>query len=104
MGLQYIYTGCSLNLEKHAEDLMAAAGKYHLDQLKGSCEDILISKLDIKNCIQILLLGEIHQGSRLKSTAVEFFTKNMRKFESLEGSTNSCDGSYGVPFEKKNLV
>ena len=64
-------------MEKHAGDLMAAAEKYQLDQLKGSCEDILISKLEVENCIKMLLLAEIHQGSRLKSTAVKLFIKNI---------------------------
>merc|ERR1719300_659315 len=59
--LQYMYTGCSLTLEKYAGDLLAAAEKYQLDQLKGSCEEMLISKLDVENCIEMLLLGEIHQ-------------------------------------------
>jgi len=82
--LQYMYTGCSLTLEKYAGDLLAAAEKYQLDQLKGSCEEMLISKLDVENCIEMLLLAEMHQATNLKTTAVEFFTKNIRKFDAID--------------------
>jgi len=82
--LQYVYTGCSLTLEKYAGDLLAAAEKYQLDQLKGSCEEMLISKLDVENCIEMLLLAEMNQATNLKTTAVEFFTKNIRKFDAID--------------------
>ena len=71
-------------MEKYAGDLLAAAEKYQLDQLKGSCEEMLISKLDVENCIEMLLLAEMHQATNLKTTAVEFFTKNIRKFDAID--------------------
>jgi len=81
--LQYIYTGCSQNLEIHAKNLLATAEKYQLAHLKKSCEDELISKLGVENCIEMLLLGEMYQATNLKRATVNFFTRNQRKFDTI---------------------
>lgn len=38
--LRFIYTGKAANLEKMADDLLAAADKYALERLKVMCEEI----------------------------------------------------------------
>jgi len=78
--LQYVYTGCSLNIDKHAEAILAAAEKYLLDQLKVCCEDHLSGILDVENCIELLLLGERNNATALKKAALLFLTDNMTKF------------------------
>ena len=51
--------------------------------LKKSCEDELISKLGAENCIEMLLLGEMYQATNLKRATVNFFTRNQRKFDTI---------------------
>ena len=89
--LQYIYTGCSLNFENFAIHLLVAAKKYQLAHLKSCCEKVLISNLDVDNCMEMLLLGEMHQASTLKKSAVNFFTKNMEKFDTIDWKLNLKD-------------
>ena len=72
--------GCSLSLEKNAGELLVAAEKYQLEQLKVSCEDELISKLKVGNCIEMLILGEKQKAANLKASAIDFFNKNSTKF------------------------
>jgi len=78
--LQYVYTGCSLNIDKHAKAILAAAEKYLLDQLKVCCEDHLSGILDVGNCIELLLLGERNNATALKKAALLYLTDNMTKF------------------------
>jgi len=78
--LQYIYTGCSLNIDKHAMAILAASEKYLIEQLKGCCEDHLSGILDVENCVELLLLGERNNAKDLKKAAVVFLTDNMNKF------------------------
>ena len=83
--LQYIYSGTiSLNFEKYGKELLAAAEKYQVDQLKGGCENELISKLDAENCIEMLLLGDRYKAMNLKKSAFEFFKKNEEKFDTYD--------------------
>jgi len=78
--LQYIYTGCSLNIDKHAMAILAASEKYLIEQLKGCCEDHLSGILDVENCVELLLLGERNNAKDLKKAALVFLTDNMAKF------------------------
>merc|ERR1711915_1074412 len=45
--LQYIYTGCSLNIDKHAMAILAASEKYLIEQLKGCCESVPSDSLKV---------------------------------------------------------
>jgi len=90
--LQYIYTGTiSLNFEKYGEELFAVADKYQVDQLKGACENEMISKLDAENCIEMLLLGDRYKARNLKKSAVDFFNKNKEKVDSFDWKLFSED-------------
>ena len=64
---------------------MAAADRYQLVELKTSCEEILIASLDAKNCIDILLVSDLHNAPGLKTAALNFAAENMKSISS------SCD-------------
>ena len=72
--------GCSLNIDKHAKAILAAAEKYLLEQLKVCCEDHLSGILNVENCIELLLLGERNNATALKKAALLYLTDNMTKF------------------------
>ena len=59
--LLYIYTGNTPNLNKVAGDLLAAADKYQLEQLKNICEERLCNSLEIGNSVGHLVLGDMYQ-------------------------------------------
>ncbi|KAI1230382.1 hypothetical protein IHE44_0010365, partial [Lamprotornis superbus] len=60
----FIYTGKAPNLDKMADDLLAAADKYALERLKVMCEDALGT--------EILILADLHSADQLKTQAVDF--------------------------------
>ena len=51
------------------------------DLLKNCCEEYLSGILDVENCIDLLLLGDLNQAKTLKETALEFFSKNLSSFK-----------------------
>merc|ERR1719342_503603 len=59
--------------------------RYQLVELKTSCEEILIASLDAKNCIDILLVSDLHNAPGLKTAAFNFAAENMKSISS------SCD-------------
>lgn len=70
--LRFIYTGKAPNLEKMADDLLAAADKYALDRLKVMCEEALCTNLTIDNVADILVLADLHSADQLKAVAIDY--------------------------------
>ncbi|CAG0892273.1 unnamed protein product [Cyprideis torosa] len=70
--LRYIYTGKASNLEKMADDLLAAADKYALERLKVMCEESLSGSLSVENVSDILILADLHSAEQLKTQAIDF--------------------------------
>ncbi|XP_053313053.1 speckle-type POZ protein-like [Spea bombifrons] len=68
----FIYTGKAPNLDKMADDLLAAADKYALERLKVMCEEALCSNLSVENAAEILILADLHSADQLKTQAVDF--------------------------------
>jgi len=75
--LVFIYTGGTPNIARNAGELLAAADKYQLEQLKGLCEDRLCNSLEIGNAVGHLVLGDLYQANNLKNLALQFVVRNM---------------------------
>jgi speckle-type POZ protein len=73
--LQFIYTGhCEVgNL---AEQLLVAANKYDIQDLKEICADELRMKMTVGNAVRLLVLSDLHQAEDLKDDAMRFINKN----------------------------
>jgi len=65
--LHFMYTGKSENLPSLAEDLLVAAEKYQLTQLKTDCEQELIKQLNGTNSARLLLLSNLHDAVYLRA-------------------------------------
>ena len=79
--LNFIYTG---NISNHdttisgiAKELLAAADKYQLDLLKKICEESLCSTLEVTNCLEYLVLGDMYQTFKLRKRAMEIAVENI---------------------------
>ncbi|XP_013394154.1 protein roadkill [Lingula anatina] len=74
--LRFIYTGKTSNLEKMADDLLAAADKYALERLKVMCEEALCTNLVVENACEVLVLADLHSAEQLKSHAIDFINSH----------------------------
>ncbi len=70
--LRYVYTGRASNLDRMADDLLAAADKYALDRLKVMCEEALSASLSIDNAADVLILADLHSAEQLRAQSIEF--------------------------------
>jgi len=82
--LKYIYSGLAPNIDEHPHELFAAADQYQLDKLKELCELKLCSRLDDTNCIDLLILSDLHKAQTLKTAALTFVSKNIHKIDTTK--------------------
>merc|ERR1719154_526265 len=71
--LNFIYTGNISSPDAISEimaELFEAADKYQLDLLKDVCEESLYSNLKVTNCLEYLVLGDMHDTPKLKKLAL----------------------------------
>ncbi|KAL7303364.1 hypothetical protein TKK_0004551 [Trichogramma kaykai] len=76
--LRYIYTG---RLEEHeissTIDLLVAADKYLIEELKVECEKILSAKIASENAVNILKVADQCRMKRLKKNTVDFIKQHI---------------------------
>ena len=78
--LHFIYTGAPSTetvMEEIGKELLGAAEMYQLDLLKNKCEEKLCSSLDVSNSVELLVLADLHQASKLRSMALSLVARNM---------------------------
>jgi speckle-type POZ protein len=73
--LQFIYTGhCKVgNL---AEELLIAANKYDIQELKQICAKKSGKKLTVDNAVRLLVLSDLHRARDLKGGVIRFINEN----------------------------
>ena len=72
--IKYIYSGQEPKCwAEDAMDLLSAADKYGLDELKKMCESFLCCHLSSDNVIELLLLADSHNCSKLMQHATTTF-------------------------------
>jgi len=75
--LKYIYTGrLPILTMDNASGIFAAADKYCLEDLKQSCEVYLESSLSVDNCVNVLMLADLHSAHSLKHHSMAFIRSN----------------------------
>ena len=79
--LHFIYNGATNKnvLEEKSMELLAAAERFMMDDLKIICEDYLCANLEINNAIEYLVLGDYHQAHKLSRMAVNVIAQNLGK-------------------------
>ena len=84
--LTFIYTGQTPKLTKgqtskddtYAKGLLQAAEKYQLEQLKKICVEKLCNNVDVKNCLDYLVIGDLFQADKLKKACLQIISINIR--------------------------
>ncbi|GAV00270.1 hypothetical protein RvY_11145 [Ramazzottius varieornatus] len=89
--LRYAYYGSLEGLSKeNAKDVLIAADKYELLEMKEACEDVLIKDIVTNNVSKLLFLSDRVSAEALKRTAVEYIAANAgRPSEVLNNIVNN---------------
>ncbi|KAM8707024.1 hypothetical protein ACLKA7_011177 [Drosophila subpalustris] len=86
--LRFIYTGKASNLEKMADDLLAAADKYALEKLKVMCEEALCVNLSVETAAETLILADLHSADQLKAQTIDFINTHATDVMETSGWQN----------------
>ena len=86
--LRFIYTDRVGVTEINVEALLVVANQYLLPLLKSKCEEFLVQRLSIENCIEMLTLADLHNAVHLKRMAAELFRSRHAKVRKTEGWKN----------------
>ena len=57
-------------------DLMAAAQRYNVQRLQLICENVLLEKIDISNCLDFWVMSHYHQAKVLETASTRFIARN----------------------------
>ena len=76
--LQFIYTN-DCDVGEHAEELLIAADKYDIKDLKDICEEELESELTVDNEARLLAVSNQCQGKMLQNT-IQFINSYVKQF------------------------
>ena len=71
--LRYMYTEQIPKLDVLAFELLAAAEKYQLADLKERCERQLASITTLDNAVDLLILADLHRADILMNDIFKFF-------------------------------
>lgn len=76
--LRFIYAAKLENLQKVSRGLLAAADKYHINDLKEICEDFICHDLTVENAIDTLEFADLHEVHKLKEQVMKFITTHKK--------------------------
>lgn len=85
--LSFIYTN-QTPFEGHEDvivDLLLAAGRFLLEELKQRIEKLLEEQLDEENAMDLLLISETAQTPKLRTACIDLISENLPKFKAHEG-------------------
>ena len=71
----YCYGGNIENIEEKSDKLLAAADQYALKHLKRKCEEVLCQSVNINNCLDLLILADLHSTDILKPLVIKVCTE-----------------------------
>lgn len=112
--LTFIYTN-QTKFEGHEDaivDLLLAAGRFLLEELKQRIEKMLEEELDSENGLDLLLISETAQAPKLRNACIDLISANLPDFKTNEGynvlarlyphTKRHVDFLYRSQFEKEN--
>ena len=83
--LRFLYTDRVEKMDELAKDLLMAADKYMIDQLKTQCQAALTETVTVENCCQLLALADSYSASQLKTVATRFVMQHTAEVSTTVG-------------------
>ncbi|XP_014227699.2 protein roadkill-like isoform X1 [Trichogramma pretiosum] len=99
--LRYIYTGSVGNNETSLTiNLLAAAEKYQLEDLKNKCGQILSSNLSNENALEMLKISDTYNADYLKKETVDFIKGHINELSDFHEISNMILGKAPLVVEQ----
>lgn len=58
-----------------ASDLLIASDKYRIEELKNSCEMVLMQMLSFENACHLLIIADMYHADKLKQRCLQYIIK-----------------------------
>jgi len=98
--VHYMYTGDTGDMFKYkAKNLLVAANRYQLEELKEICQNFLITKIKTENALGMFVMGHANNAEHLKREAKEAIVNNAREIVQQEGWKEELGGNSDIVFE-----
>lgn len=89
--VDYMYSGRVKILNEKAEEVLAIAEKYNVQNLKMICEENLSSNLSANNICHITAFADLYSADTLKNACFEFICENSKSIlKSNDWETLKC--------------
>ena len=70
--------------ETNADAILAASNQYLLPLLKSKCEEFIVKRLSIENCIEMMILADLHNAMFLKMMTQVLFCSRHTEIRKTE--------------------
>merc|ERR1711874_645098 len=98
--VHYMYTGDTGDMFKYkAKNLLVAANRYQLEELKEICQNFLITKIKTENALGMFVMGHANNAEHPKREAKEAIVNNARDIVQQEGWKEELGGNSDIVFE-----
>ncbi|XP_070508297.1 speckle-type POZ protein-like [Chironomus tepperi] len=86
--IRFVYSGKVNEIDSIATELIYAANKYDLQDLKPLCVESLAFNIDVNNALETLVLADLHQEKYLKKFAIDFIKFKYSEIKDQPGWEN----------------
>lgn len=83
--LRYIYCGRVNDIHKFASELLSAADRYALQDLKNRCEEELIKGINVANATMLLVFADLHSTKKLKTEVTAYVISHSKEIVDTTG-------------------
>jgi len=99
--LKFMYKGdIETNLlEKHAESIFMAADYYEINDLKKSCEQVLMTQVTIKNMVDMFVMADMYKATDLKLATKKLIVQNSKELMKQKDWKQKFGSSNHLVFE-----
>ncbi|KHJ40365.1 hypothetical protein D918_09557 [Trichuris suis] len=75
--VRFMYSGHCNRIDELGADLLTAADKYNLEDLKFHCEKALVRAINVRNVCELLVLADSHMAASLYRGCMDYMRKNV---------------------------
>ncbi|CDW53510.1 Protein maternal effect lethal 26, partial [Trichuris trichiura] len=83
--VRFIYSGHCNRIDELGADLLTAADKYNLEDLKFHCEKALVRAINVRNVCELLVLADSHMAGSLYRGCMDYMRKNVNDVTDTAG-------------------
>ncbi|XP_038122835.1 speckle-type POZ protein B-like [Culex quinquefasciatus] len=88
--LRFVYVGKVERLREMPHELLAAADKYALDQLRKICETHLLGHINKETVLKTLALADAYHAEELKKQSIQFVCTNIKSMQGTDWKDYNC--------------